>query len=120
MGAISNPKSSSFWHPAPQVPPQGHDPGDTMVILSDMFYNVFVRTHTKFGTQIFELNFVVERGSCMVWGLNIGNCPRLDFENIMFFNCLGYNFNIYDAFEFLCNSIANLWRHEWYHYNTLG
>ena len=56
----------------------------------------------------------------MVWEINMGVCPRLDFENIMLFNCLGYNFNIYGAFEFLCNSIANLWRHEWYHYNTLG
>ena len=61
-----------------------------------------------------------QRGSCMVWEINMGVCPRLDFENIMLFNCLGYNFNIYGAFEFLCNSIANLWRHEWYHYNTLG
>ena len=60
MGAISNSKISSFWHPAPQVRPLGHDPGDTMIIPFDMFYNVFVRTHTKFGTQIFELNFVVE------------------------------------------------------------
>ena len=56
----------------------------------------------------------------MVWEINMGVCPRLDFENIMLFNCLGYNFNIYGAFEFLCNSIANLWRHEWYRYYTLG
>ena len=49
-----------------------------------------------------------ERGSCMVWEINMGVCPRLDFENIIIFNCLGYNFNIYGAFEFLCNSIANL------------
>ena len=56
----------------------------------------------------------------MVWEINMGVCPRLDFESIMSFNCLGYNFNIYGAFEFLCYSIANLWRHEWYHYNTLG
>ena len=48
--------------------------------------------------------FCWERGSCMVWEINMGVCPRLDFENIMLFNCLGYNFNIYDAFEFLCNS----------------
>ena len=52
--------------------------------------------------------YVFERGSCMVWEINMGVCPRLDFENIMLFNCLGYNFNIYGAFEFLCNSIANL------------
>ena len=44
-----------------------------------------------------------ERGSCMVWEINMGVCPRLDFENIMLFICLGYNFNIYGAFEFLCN-----------------
>ena len=56
----------------------------------------------------------------MVWEINIGVCPRLEFDNIMLFNCLGYDFYIYGAFEFLCNSIANLWRHEWYHYNTLG
>ena len=40
--------------------------------------------------------------------INMGVCPRLDFENVMLFNCLGYNFNIYGAFEVLCNSIANL------------
>ena len=40
------------------------------------------------------------RGSCMVWEINMGVCPRLDFENIMLFNCLGYNFNIYGVFEF--------------------
>ena len=44
----------------------------------------------------------------MVWEINMGVCPRLDFENIMLFNCLGYKFNIYGAFGFLCNSIANL------------
>ena len=44
----------------------------------------------------------------MVWKINMGVCPRLDFDNIMLFNCPGYNFNIYGAFEFLCNSIANL------------
>ena len=56
----------------------------------------------------------------MVWEINMGVCPRLDFENIILFNCLGYNVNIYGAFEFLCNSIANLWRHERYRYNNLG
>ena len=49
-----------------------------------------------------------KRGSCMVWEINMGVCPRLDFDNIMLFNCLGYNFNNYGAFELLCNSIANL------------
>ena len=36
----------------------------------------------------------------MVWEINIGVYPRLDFENIMLFNCLGYNFKIYGAFEY--------------------
>ena len=35
----------------------------------------------------------------MVWAINMGVCPRLDFDNIMLFNCLGYNFNNYGAFE---------------------
>ena len=38
----------------------------------------------------------------------MGVCPRLEFDNIMFINCLGYDFYIYGAFELLCNSIANL------------
>ena len=50
----------------------------------------------------------LERGSCMVWEINMGVCPRLEFDNIMLSNCLGYDFYIYGAFEFLCNSIANL------------
>ena len=44
----------------------------------------------------------------MVWEINMGVCPRLECNNIMFINCLGYDFFIYGAFEFLCNSIANL------------
>ena len=31
----------------------------------------------------------------------MGVCPRLEFDNIMFSNCLGYDFYIYGAFEFL-------------------
>ena len=54
------------------------------------------------------IHIFMQRGSCMVWEINMGVCPRLDFENNMLFNCLGYNFNIYGAFEFLCNSIADL------------
>ena len=44
----------------------------------------------------------------MVLEINMGVCPRLEFDYIMLFNCLGYEFYIYDAFEFLCKSIANL------------
>ena len=28
----------------------------------------------------------------MVWEINIGVCPRLEFEIIILFNCLGYGF----------------------------
>ena len=97
-----------------------------MVLFSVQFsaldYFIFsIYTNLNFN-RMFSSTFQIflQRGSCMVWEINMGVCPRLDFENIMLFNCLGYNFNIYDAFEFLCNSIASLWRHEWYHYNTLG
>ena len=62
----------------------------------------------------------LKRGSFMEWEIYMGVCPRLEFDNIILNNCLGYNFYIYGAFEFLCNSIANLWRHVWYHYNYLG
>ena len=51
---------------------------------------------------------IVQRGSFMVWDISMGVCPRLEFDNIMFTNLLGYNCYIYGAFEFLCNSIANL------------
>ena len=50
----------------------------------------------------------------MVWEINMGVCPRLKFDNIMFINCLGDDFYIYGAFEFLGISIASI------HYNTLG
>ena len=36
----------------------------------------------------------------MVWEINTGVCPRLEFDNIMFINCLGYDFYIYGALNF--------------------
>ena len=33
-----------------------------------------------------------ERGSYMVWKINMGVCPRLEFDNIMFINCRGMTF----------------------------
>ena len=44
----------------------------------------------------------------MALEINMGVCPRLEFDNIMLINCLGYIFYIYGAFEFLCKSIAYL------------
>ena len=28
----------------------------------------------------------------MVWEIKMGVCPRLEFDNSMFINCLGYDF----------------------------
>ena len=67
---------------------------------------VHVQYMSTFQSLVFY--FKAERGSFMVWEINMGVCPRLEFDNIMFINCLGYDFYIYGAFEFLCNSIANL------------
>ena len=43
----------------------------------------------------------------MVWENDMGVCALLEFDNIMFINCLGYDIDIYGAFEFLCNFFAN-------------
>ena len=43
----------------------------------------------------------IQMGSYMVWEINIGFCPRLEFDDIMFINCLAYDFYIFGAFEFL-------------------
>ena len=43
---------------------------------------------------------LIQRGSFMVWEINMGVCPRLEFDNIMIIICLGYDFYIYGAFEF--------------------
>ena len=31
----------------------------------------------------------------MVWEINMAVCPRVYFDNIMFINCLAYDFYIY-------------------------
>ena len=87
----------------------------SMVIVHPVAYSCL-----KYGVFIKTWSYAIQRGSYMVWKINTGVCPRLEFNNIMFYNCLEYDFYIYGAFELLCNSIANLWRHVWYHYNTLG
>ena len=47
----------------------------------------------------------------MVWEINMGACPRLEFDNIILIYSLGNDFYIYGVFEILCNSVANLRRH---------
>ena len=45
----------------PSLPPLGHDPGNRMKILFDMFYIIYLsQWHTKFGIKIFEIDFVIE------------------------------------------------------------
>ena len=86
-----------------------------------LFFSVFINIHEyanytnvigcifDYGMKGLCLSFIlVQMGSFMVWEINMGVCPIFEFDNIMFINCLGYDFYIYGAFEFLCNSIANL------------
>ena len=42
-----------------------------------------------------EIAKVLKRGSYMVWEINMGVCPRLEFDNIMFINSLGYDLYIF-------------------------
>ena len=69
--------------------------------------NAELGTLILFSVHLRTIDNFIEMGSFMVWEINMGVCPRLEFDNIMFINCLGYDFYIYGAFEFLCNSIAN-------------
>ena len=51
-----------------------------------------------------------KRGSCIVWEINMGVCPRLKFDNNMFVNCLGYTFIFmvhlsFYAFPLLINNV---------------
>ena len=49
-----------------------------------------------------EISLTIERGSHKVWKITMGVCPHLEFDNITLINCLGYDFYMYGAFEFLC------------------
>ena len=60
-----------------------------------------VRDHVRLNSVaalLKQLARFLKRGSFMVWEINMGVCPRLEFDNIMFINCLGYDFYIYGAF----------------------
>ena len=45
--------------PAPCSPTPGHDLGNRMKIRFNVFYLLFVRTHTKFGIKIFEIDMLM-------------------------------------------------------------
>ena len=53
-------------------------------------------------------DYAALRGSYKVLEINIAVCPRLESDDISLIICLGYDFYIYGAFEFLCNSIVYL------------
>ena len=36
----------------------------------------------------------------MVWEINMGVCPRLEFDNIIHICCLGHDYYNYGAFDF--------------------
>ena len=61
MGAIANPHAKVFDSPpAPGSPTPGHDLSNRMKILFNMFsIFYFVRTHTKFGIKIFEIDMLM-------------------------------------------------------------
>ena len=78
---------------------------DRMAI--DKFFTINDEISTRSnGLKLFKKTVKTKCLGKRVWEINMRVCSRLDFDNIMLFNCLGYNFNIYGAF--LCNSIANL------------
>ena len=54
------------------------------------------------------MGIILPKGLLQGMGINKGVCPRLEFDNLTLINSLGYDFDIYGAFEFLCNSIVNL------------
>ena len=61
-------KKEKLWpngHPQrPKVPPLGHDQGDRMKFLFDMFYIFYLWEHTQsLVYKIFEIDFVIERTS---------------------------------------------------------
>ena len=80
-----------------------------LIELMITFYSE--RNDIMFKPNIYTICLIalmVIRGSYMVWEINMGVCSRLEFDNIMLISCLGYDFYIHGAYEFLCNSIANL------------
>ena len=81
------------------------------IIADDRLFSFSPRNWIIDEITTFEKNGILSYLSitkCVTTLFNIGVCPRLEFDNIMLINCLGYELYIYGAFEFLCNSIANL------------
>ena len=60
-GAIANPHAKVFDSPppAPPSPTPGHDLGNRMQILFNMFSIFYLWEHTKFGVKIFEIDMLM-------------------------------------------------------------
>ena len=84
------------------------------MLLNPFIPNVFFHSYqldepiSNFWVVGWYLSFFIQRGSYKVWKINMGVCPRLEFDNTMLINALGYDFYIYGVFKILCNSFANL------------
>ena len=92
------------------------------LLMNNLSVKVFYHCYSnrKLPPKYFNREIVIldQRGSNKVWKNNMGVCPCLEFD-IMLINCLGYDFYIYGAFDFLRNSIVNLCPHVCNHYHTL-
>ena len=72
-------------------------------------FHVYLNKFEIVVSHLFLVIFINNKGALAWYGkFKMGVWPRLDFDYIILFKCLGYNCNIYGAFELLCNSIANL------------
>ena len=59
-GAIANPHAKVFDSPSPRSPTPEHDLGNRMKnSVQYVFFLLFVRTHTKFGIKIFEIDMLI-------------------------------------------------------------
>ena len=57
---MANPHAKNLNPQYPKVPPLGHDPGNRVKLLFELFYISYLREHTqKSGIKIFGIDFVI-------------------------------------------------------------
>ena len=82
----------------PQVRTLGHDLCNIMKPIRYVLNILLVRTHTKFGINIFEIDFVIERGSSTLWKIYIEHCACMEFLNVVPNFCLAYAYCLSGSF----------------------